>query len=295
VAVGGTDFGDTYHGTVGTYWRTTNSSVYESAKSYVPEIPWNDSCASVLRAKFFGFSKTYGSDGFCNSSTGYKNFLTTFAGSGGPSSCAAGKPSFPGVADGSCVGHSKPSWQKGVIGLPSNKVRDLPDLSLFAALGAWGHYFIFCSSDTSRGGRRCTGSPANWAGGGGTSISSPIMAGIQALVNEHVKARQGNPNYVYYKLAAKQYGKHGDAACNAAKGDKVAGSCIFYDITEGDSDIVCTGLFDCYWAGGFFGVATSSPGHYKRDYDTTTGWDYATGIGSVNAYNLAAQWKTVSP
>jgi hypothetical protein len=41
--VGGTDFSDTYSGTNGTYWNSTNTAIYESAKSYVPEIPLNGS------------------------------------------------------------------------------------------------------------------------------------------------------------------------------------------------------------------------------------------------------------
>ena len=60
VAVGGTDFGDTYAGTNSTYWSSTNSSTYGSALSYVPEIPWNDSCGSQLLAEFYGYSVTYG-------------------------------------------------------------------------------------------------------------------------------------------------------------------------------------------------------------------------------------------
>src|SRR5262249_36671984 len=50
VAVGGTDFGDTYAGTNSTYWSPSNGTTYGSALSYVPEIPWNDSCASKLIA-----------------------------------------------------------------------------------------------------------------------------------------------------------------------------------------------------------------------------------------------------
>ena len=30
---------------------------------------------------------------------------------------------------------------------------------------------------------------------GGTSFASPVMAGIQALVNQNVGGPQGNPNY----------------------------------------------------------------------------------------------------
>src|SRR5208282_3740798 len=44
VSVGGTDFGDTYAGTNSTYWSSTNGTTYGSALSYIPEIPWNDSC-----------------------------------------------------------------------------------------------------------------------------------------------------------------------------------------------------------------------------------------------------------
>src|SRR5579883_2575451 len=50
VAVGGTDFGDTYAGTSTTYWNSTNDANFGSAMSYIPEIPWNDSCASNLLA-----------------------------------------------------------------------------------------------------------------------------------------------------------------------------------------------------------------------------------------------------
>ena len=52
VSVGGTDFGDTYAGTNSTYWSSTNGTTYGSALSYIPEIPWNDSCASELIAEY---------------------------------------------------------------------------------------------------------------------------------------------------------------------------------------------------------------------------------------------------
>ena len=74
VSVGGTDFGDTYAGTNSTYWSSTNGTAYGSALSYIPEIPWNDSCASELIADYLGYSHTYGSSGFCNSSHGSNVF-----------------------------------------------------------------------------------------------------------------------------------------------------------------------------------------------------------------------------
>ena len=54
VAVGGTDFSDTYSGTEGTYWNSANTPTFGSAISYVPEIPWNDSCAGFAAVHLLG-------------------------------------------------------------------------------------------------------------------------------------------------------------------------------------------------------------------------------------------------
>ncbi len=293
VAVGGTDFADTYLGDDSTYWSTTNSASFESAKSYIPEIPWNDSCASALIASP---QKPYGTSGFCNSSEGEDNFLGVTGGSGGPSNCATGAASITDVTSGSCKGWPKPSWQS-VLGNPADHVRDIPDVSLFAANGIWGHYYVICFSDPKNGGSPCTGSPANWAGGGGTSFSSPIMAGIQALVNQRTGKRVGNPNPVYYAIAKAEYGTHGSTACNSMKGDQVSNSCVFYDVTLGDMAMNCRAakggaVRDCYLDGATNGVLSTSNGKYAPAYKTAAGWDFATGIGTVNAYNLvySSQW-----
>ncbi len=291
VAVGGTDFGDTYAGTNRTYWNSSNTSTDGSARSYVPEIPWNDSCASGLIASVEGYSATYGSGGFCNSTIGARGFLSTAAGSGGPSGCATGSPSTSGVVSGSCAGYAKPSWQS-VLGNPSDGVRDIPDVSLFAANGVWGHYYIFCDSDTANGGTPCTGAPSGWSGAGGTSFASPIMAGIQALVNQKTGARQGNPNPVYYQLAASEYGSSGSPSCNSTLGKGVASTGAFYDVTQGDMDVNCTGSHNCYVPSGRNGVLSTSNSAYDKAYGATTGWDFATGLGSVNAYNLVTNWPT---
>src|SRR6202158_4379866 len=54
VAVGGTDFSDTYSGTNASYWNSSNTSAFGSAISYIPEIPWNDSCAGALLSAYVG-------------------------------------------------------------------------------------------------------------------------------------------------------------------------------------------------------------------------------------------------
>jgi subtilase family serine protease len=299
VAVGGTDFGDAYANTTSTYWASTNSSTYGSAMSYVPEIPWDDSCGGTLLANYLGFSATYGTDGFCSSATARQGgLLQVAAGSGGPSGCATGNPSATGIVSGTCQGYAKPSWQSGLTGIPSDGVRDIPDVSLFAGTGVWGHYYVMCFSDLRNEGASCAGDPSTWAGAGGTSFASPIMAGIQALVNQSTGSAQGNPNYVYYQLAA-------NATCNSSNGDPGVSACVFHNVTQGDIDVNCDGSQNCFGAtastGGVGrrqqttanGALSSSDQSYAPAFATAAGWNFATGIGSVNAFNLVNNWLSV--
>ncbi|HXY23989.1 MAG TPA: protease pro-enzyme activation domain-containing protein [Candidatus Acidoferrum sp.] len=294
VAVGGTDFSDTYSGTNGLYWNSTNSPTYGSALSYIPEIPWNDSCAGVLLSNYEGYSPTYGSTSLCNDPSIGPYLQTTVAGGGAPSACASGTPSISGVVSGTCKGWPKPSWQS-VLGNPHDGVRDTPDVALFAADGLWGHYYVFCWSDTTNGGAACTGDPSGWSGAGGTSFASPIMAGIQALINQRAGARQGNPNPTYYKLAATEYGSTGNSSCNSSNPPSSGNACVFYDVTLGDMDVNCTGTHNCYLPSGTAGVLSTSDTSFAPAYGTNTGWDFASGIGSVNAANLVNNWPGVTP
>jgi len=288
VAVGGTDFSDTYNNTNATYWNSSNTSSFGSAISYIPEIPWNDSCAGLLFSNYEGFSPTYGSTSLCNDPSLGPYVLSTVAGGGGPSQCATGAPSTAGVVSGSCAGWAKPSWQN-VLGNPNDGVRDTPDVSLFAADGLWSHYYVFCWSDTTNGGAACGSDPSAWSGAGGTSFASPIMAGIQALINQKAGGPQGNPAPVYYQLAAAEYGSSGSSSCNSSNGNTVSSSCIFYDVTFGDMDVDCVGP-NCYLGGGSVGVLSTSNTSFAPAYGSTVGWDFATGIGTVNAANLVNNW-----
>src|SRR6266478_1431555 len=251
VAVGGTDFNDTLSNTNDTYWTSSNTSAFGSAISYVPEIPWNDSCAGLLLSTLFG-SPTYGSTTLCNDPTFGFLLQTTVAGGGGPSQCATGAPSTAGVVGGSCAGWPKPSWQT-VLGNPHDGVRDTPDVSLLAADGLWSHYYVVCWSDTAHGGAACGSDPSTWFGAGGTSFASPIMAGIQALINQKAGGPQGNPAPMYYQLAAAEYGSSGNSSCNSSLGNGVSSNCVFYDVTSGDMDVDCVGP-NCYLADGSVGV-----------------------------------------
>jgi subtilase family serine protease len=287
VAVGGTDFGDTVNGTTSRYWSNNNSGTYGSALSYIPEIPWNGSCAGILITQYAGFSTPYGPDGFCNNSMTIQEGLDeVVAGSGGPSNCASGAPSIQGVASGSCKGYAKPTWQAGLSGIAKDGVRDIPDVSMFAANGLWGHYAIMCFSDLSNGGAPCIGSPSNWTGIGGTSIASPVMAGVQALVNQSAGGSQGNPNYVYYALA-------------------VSAPSVFHSITEGDITVNCGGTVNCYGYVGtldygrdgrvfgttYGGALSVSDTSYDPAYSARSSWSFTNGIGSVDVYQLVQHWQ----
>jgi len=289
VAVGGTDFADTSQGTTNTYWSSSkSSSTYGSALSYIPEIPWNDSCADSILAVYLGYSVGYGANGYCGSEMAQQaGNLLVAAGSGGPSGCATGVPATNLVVGGTCQGYAKPAWQTGVPGIPNDGVRDLPDISLFAANGVWGHYLVFCFTDPFNGGAPCVGPPSNWAGGGGTSFSTPILAGIQALVNQKTGSAQGNPNPVYYKLAASS-----------------AASSVFHSITTGGIAVNCAGEINCF-GDAFVGRGRGTPttefdgngglstttSTYMPAFAAASGWNFATGLGSVDAYNLILNWS----
>lgn len=291
VAVGGTDFKDTFDGTNNNYWGPNSGKPWSTANSYVPEIAWNDNCASVLLAEFYGgTSVTYGANGFCNSATGGQ-FQTISSGGGGKSGCYSGTPSIDSVVSGSCQGYPKPSWQRGLVGVPGDGVRDVPDVSVFASNGIWGHAYATCFTDPNNGGGSCTGNPVFWAGnGGGTSYGAPIMAGIQTLVNQYNGGRQGNPAPVYYQLAAAQYGSSGNPNCAADLGSGIESDCVFHDVVSGDIDIYCQSNINCFFPSGNYGVLSTSNSSYLPAYKAKTGYDLATGIGTVNAYNLVTKW-----
>jgi subtilase family serine protease len=284
LAAGGTDYADAFLGTTANFWNPTNTAAFGSAKSYIPEIPWNDSCASQLITLALGFTVPYGTAGSCNSAVGEADFLDTGAGSGGPSGCALGTAKTPPQTDGSCRGYKKPSWQKGVFGNPNDGVRDLPDVSMFAANGVWGHFFIFCYSDAAGGGAPCTGSPANWAGAGGTSFVAPILAGVQALVNQRWGHFQGNPNYAYYALANLEYGRRGNTSCNSTNGR--GKSCTFHDVTLGDMDVNCRGNVNCFLPSGTNGVLSVKSNKDQPAYAAAPGWDFATGLGTLDVNQI---------
>ena len=306
--VGGTDTADIIDGTTSQYFRSGLNVAYGSANGYVPEIPWNMSCGNGVVAQARGWASAVD---FCNAQLAANpdgSTLSSEGGSGGPSSV-----------------DSKPAWQRMVTGAAKDQSRDLPDVSLFAgpyggkgnAAGAIDEsYAVICTNQYP-----CTPgfhSPVYLEGG--TSLASPMMAGIQALIDQGIAARglpadQGNAAPTLYALAGQEYGTgYGMvpaslAQCNSDNGTTGTASCVFHNVTRGAISTNCisnasVSTPDCYvyalsdttpfGAGLQIGLTSLSSTAYNpmtKAYSSQPGWSFATGLGSVDATNLLIAWR----
>lgn len=146
--------------------------------------------------------------------------------------------------------------------------------------------YIVCEADQtqSRGTCGLSGYEYDFLALGGTSASAPAFAGIMAMVNQYTQsAGQGNANYILYKLASSS--TQTSANCNSSAAP--AGACIFNDVTSGTIATPCAAAsLNCSLANlsDTYGVLSG--------YKAGTGYDLATGLGSVNAYNLVHGWSS---
>jgi hypothetical protein len=259
IAVGGTDLyyssyaagANTLDAQIGSYWgATATNAPAVSLLRPVPEQAWNDA---------FGLNAADGGVYDINAST-------IVSGGGGASAAAL----YP--LSGAVSGYPKPGWQSGP-GVPSDKVRDIPDVSLFAGDGENFVLYPICARpgdcvNTNSGGAVIVTSV------GGTSAAAPSMAGIQALVDEATKSRQGQANPVYYALAGKTL---------TAK--------PFRDLTVGGNVVPCyQGTANC----GLSSSGATKGNYVETGFATTVGYDRATGLGSVDVANLISNWAGVA-
>jgi hypothetical protein len=305
-AVGGTDFN--WGSTASPYWSASNSSTTKSsAQGYIPEVPWNSTCTNPIIVSSINtqLKSSYSVTQICDflytrqiysnnsdDEQALQSLVDTVGGSGGKSGCivsngnqvsscgiattvSTGNSSIPLVKD----GWPKPVWQSGVIGIPADGVRDIPDVSFFASSGFLGSAYLICDSDNGS----CTYSPTSedvYQEVGGTSASTPAMAGVMALVNQKAGSPQGNPNAGLYYLAAKQT----YSGCKAESVKSSSTSCYFNDIDTGTIAMACD-------------YSNRSPNCVGTDvvgvlsgYSAAAGYDMASGLGSLNVANLVKNW-----
>ena len=170
---------------------------------------------------------------------------------------------------------AKPAWQAGT-GVPNDAARDVPDIS-FSASPVQDPYLI-CSEyidPTSNqltpwcttNGFRNASSNMNLNGEldtvGGTSVGPPAMAGILAVISQATNHTTGwgNINPILYPLAA-----HAPTA--------------FHDVTIGNNQVP-------------FSSACGTVSNIG--FNSGTGYDLATGLGSMNIATVVADWTSVSP
>lgn len=209
IAVGGTDY-DALPGAFSTYAISTMGTApyYRTAKSYIPEEPWNDSTTqNGLLSQNIASTDSNGN--------------TNIVGGGGGASSV----------------YAKPPFQTGLT--PADSHRDLPDVSLLAGNGYYSALWVLCSDSGTNGttGSAVTDCQNNngqfdastvFDGVGGTSAAAPAFAGILALVEQSQGgARLGQADFVLYQLAQSHPG-------------------VFHDVTTGNNSVPCaTGTPNC--------------------------------------------------
>src|SRR5579863_3432312 len=312
VAVGGTDFNDGTVSEANVYWNSANASTtQQSVKGYIPEVAYNDSCINAaLDALYDSGASTDGvtnCNTYFNSSTlGLGALVTPFGGGGGPSHCIVSNynPTADTGTFSSCTaGYTKPSWQTGA-GVPADGVRDLPDVAIFAGDGTFQNFYVYCEEDLDA----TTSTPCSLTasgtvngqtvafpdiqGIGGTSVSAEVFAGMMALLNQAQGSPVGLPNQNLYALA-------GQGWANCDSSGTLNSGCVFYQVTSGNTAMPCQNTStkygtapDCSQGTGASIGMTEVSG--TPAYTAQAGYNFATGLGSINVYNLVKEWSVGS-
>lgn len=170
--------------------------------------------------------------------------------------------------------YGKPSFQTNLT--PADGQRDLPDVSLFAGDGMYSAVWVICSDTVIDG--IGAGSPiadcantsgqfnnsTTFSGVGGTSAASPAFAGMLALVVQANGGRLGQADSTLYQLAQ-------------------AHPSYFHDVSSGNNSVPCIG-----------GSPNCGSNGFLTGYNASTGYDLASGIGSVDAAAIVNNWNGIS-
>jgi hypothetical protein len=237
--VGGTEFPAADVASTNSQYFAAQSTtdIISSAKSYIPEMVWNDDLAATA--------------GSCPGT----NCSPISSGGGGVSIFTA-----------------QPTWQSGTIGgvaiSTSGGKRMVPDIAMTAS--PFTAPLAFCTSDKTfwqtgqtsscTDGLRDSSSTGVLTVGGGTSFEAPTFSALVAIINQAKNATgQGVVNSTLYSLAATP-----------------AYATAFHDITSGGNQCL-SGATYC-----------ASPG--TTDYAAVTGYDEASGLGSIDFFYLLNAW-----
>ena len=150
---------------------------------------------------------------------------------------------------GASIYFAKPAWQLA-FGVPSDGRRDVPDIALNAS-SAHDGYLVFSSDGFQT---------STLMSIGGTSASTPSMAGIAALIAQSQGGRVGNVNPILYGLSALQVN---------------GGAQVFHAVTSGNNSV---------------------PG--QTGFSASTGdpiYNQASGLGSVDGAQLISHWGNYVP
>ncbi|MFY9560166.1 MAG: protease pro-enzyme activation domain-containing protein [Terriglobales bacterium] len=283
-----------------TFWNPTNGSDGGSAKGYIPEQAWND-------AQEFGLICSQASPPpFC-AGNGITNWATAqtvigiSAGGGGVSNCVTVDQNFVCQS-----GFPQPSWQQSLVipgtipGETTAPARFTPDVSLLGSPNFPGYIVCTQVNGSSGGGSSCANGIASMLNAclagtgpctifGGTSVSSPVFAGIVTLLNQDVVANGvqltpglGNINPTLYALAATPANGAFNPVTTSSSGAYSNGAWCQPGTPSGvggdpwPTNLVCPNS-------GFLGFSAFN-------FDPTTKYNLVTGLGSVNASHLAAAW-----
>ncbi|MGB9233793.1 MAG: S53 family peptidase [Terriglobales bacterium] len=297
-----------------TYWSTTNGSNGASALSYIPEQVWNDSlefavyCEANPTASFCTGNGLGGGPLLTDWMNAQENVIGISAGGGGISNCVAID------ANGVCTaGFPQPTWQAGLDtsainpsgngAIGSTPTRYSPDVSLLASPNFPGYLICTQLSAFGAGSGSTCDSPTTGIADmltaclngtepcsifGGTSVSSPVFAGMVALLNQDVVTNGGqetpglgNINPMLYSLAATP-GNFNPITTSATDG-------VYSNGAWCSAGTPISGVTGDPWPASLQCPSTGSNLiEFRTDqFDATTNYNLAVGLGSPDLNNLA--------
>ena len=184
-----------------------------------------------------------------------------------PNSTANGVTTYlaQGTGGGASIYIPKPSWQTGP-GVPADGARDVPDVS-FPASGHDGYFACYAG-----GGGNCANGYFEYFSG--TSAAAPGLSAVTALLNQKAGGSQGNLNPLLYRLAS------------------TAG--VFHDTTPASSGVATCDVNTPSLCNNSDPSPTSLTGGLAG-FALTTGYDQATGNGSLDVFNFLTAATATTP